>query len=102
MNESSSTDYGWDASSDNPWMNGGGVMVLEPLGGSAGVAAPWSDHPIAGRDDDLDEDERYFLDDEDEDGGDTDSDLDSDYEDDFEDEEDEGIDADLDSDDDDF
>ncbi|MCA9303030.1 MAG: hypothetical protein KC996_02800 [Phycisphaerales bacterium] len=102
MTESNSTNIGWDWLADSEGQQGGGVMVLEPTTIGAGSPGGWSDHPIAGREDDLDEDERYFLDDDEDENGDTDSDLDSDYDDDYEDEDDEGIDADLDSDDDDF
>lgn len=102
MSDSFSTDNAWENASHD-WSSGsGGAAVLEPSTSEDLERQLWSDYPIAGRDDDLDEDERYFLEDDDDEGADDDSDLDSDYEDDFEDEDDEEFDEDLDSDDDDY
>lgn len=102
MIDSINTDSGWLASADGGWADLGGAVVLEPATIGVGGRPAWSDYPIAGSDDDLDEDERYFLEDDEDDGADDDSDLDSDYDDDFDDEDGEDIDADSDSDDDDL
>jgi hypothetical protein len=77
-----------------------------PLRDPAGAPAPWSDHPAApsplGVDDDMDDDEAYFLGEEDEDD-DYDDDMDDDDEfDEFEEEMEEDVDDDAELDDDDF
>ncbi|MBL4591824.1 MAG: hypothetical protein JKY96_07680 [Phycisphaerales bacterium] len=84
-----------------PWQGTGGGGILE-LGEKVISDAPWSDYPIAGHDDDMDEDERYFLDDEDDNDGDDDSDADSDYDDGFADDDDDEVDENQDSDDENF
>lgn len=102
MSNSFSTDNAWENSSQNHVCGDSGISVLEPSTSEDELRPVWSDYPVAGRDDDLDEDERYFLEDDDDESGDDDSDLDSDYDDDFDDEDDEEFDEDLDSDDEDF
>lgn len=91
----------WQHEPINPWENTGGMSTLDP-GARELSDQPWSDYPTCGRDDDLDEDERYFLDDEDDEDGDDDSDTDSDYDDGFADDDDDEVDEDQDSDDDNY
>jgi len=76
----------------------GGAAVLEPGIEEQAPGWGWSENPLCDGGDDLDDDEAYFLDDDDDD----DDDLDEDYDDDFDDEDDEETDSDLDSDDDDL
>ncbi len=74
-----------------------GTALLEP--GHTREGAPlWSENPVCDIDDDLDDDEAYFLDDEDDD----DDDFSDDYDDDDFEEEDFDSDSDSDSDDDDL
>lgn len=69
-----------------------GTALLEPDQGAPSVAGGWSENPVCDVDDDLDDDEAYFLDDEEDD--------DDDYSDDYDDDEYEDDDFDSDSDDD--
>lgn len=71
------------------------TALLEP--GVAEESSPWSDHTVVAFDDDLDEDESYFLESDDED----DDEFAGDDADEFEDDEEEGVEADPDLDDDD-
>ena len=92
----------WTPSSETFPYTGGGAGILEPGEQELSDDRFWSDYPIAGHDDELDEDERYFLEEDDDDDGDDDSDIDSDYDDDFDDETDDEVDEDIDSDDENF
>lgn len=74
----------------------GGTAVLTP-GESDPTQPDWSDYSVVAYDDDLDEDESYFLESDDEE----DDDFSDDEGDDFDDDEDESFDDDADSDDDD-
>ena len=75
---------------------GGSAAVLIP--GEADHSQPdWSDHAVVAYDDDLDEDESYFLESDDEE----DDDFSDDEADDFEDDDDDSLDTDTDQDDDD-
>jgi hypothetical protein len=98
----------WTPSPQSPWNedeNGAGVGILEP-----GIdrlsdeqqSPLWSEYPTAGHEDEMDEDERYFLEEDSDDDDDDDSDTDSDYDDGFADDDDEKVDEDIDSDDDNF
>jgi hypothetical protein len=98
----------WSNPSETPWQeedSGAGVAILEP--GDGGLSdepdsPSWSEYPIAGQEDEMDEDERYFLEEDGEDDDDDDSDDDSDYDDGFDDDDDEKVDEDIDPDDDNF
>ena len=81
------------------WGDTGGTALLERSSVRVVIEpAPWATTPVAGFDDDLDEDESYFLetDDDDDDDG-----YDDDDGGDFEEDEDADVDVELDDDDDD-
>ncbi|MEM9374079.1 MAG: hypothetical protein AAGA55_10590 [Planctomycetota bacterium] len=70
----------------SPWEGDSGIAVLEVSPALPGSEKPgWSEGLVAGVDDDLDEDESYFLEADD----DEDDDYDDDYDDDFDDDDDE-------------
>ncbi len=101
MAQTSNQSYGWSVGKDPVWdpeQANIGIGLLE----RDDDAPAWSDYPICGHDDELDEDEKYFLEEDDDDTDDADSDVDSDYDDEFDDEDDPEGDEDLDSDDDNY
>lgn len=79
-----------DSSSLSDELFGSGTALLEPGQPELDGVSSWSENPVCDVDDDLDDDEAYFLDDED--------DEDDDYSDDYDDDEFEEEDFDTDSD----